>query len=43
MMIISQAKPHHTEDIKVFYSQCGYEGGLSEEDLILIRPVLNII
>jgi N-acetylglutamate synthase-like GNAT family acetyltransferase len=36
MTIISQAKPHDTEDIKVFYSQCGYGGGLSEQDLILV-------
>ena len=36
MTIISQAKPHDTEDIKAFYRQCGYGGGLSEKDLILI-------
>ncbi|WP_269141607.1 hypothetical protein [Nostoc commune] len=36
MTIISQVKPHNTQAIKVFYSQCGYGGDLStlEEDLI---------
>ncbi|KYC38942.1 hypothetical protein WA1_33615 [Scytonema hofmannii PCC 7110] len=36
MPTISQAKPHDIQDIKVFYNQCGYGGGLSKEDLILI-------
>jgi len=39
MLTISQAKPHNLQDIKVFYSQCGYGGGLSEEDLILIAQL----
>ncbi|MEH2383891.1 MAG: GNAT family N-acetyltransferase [Nostoc sp.] len=39
MVKIIQAKPHNTEAIKVFYSQCGYGGGLSEEDLILIAQL----
>jgi N-acetylglutamate synthase-like GNAT family acetyltransferase len=36
MTIISQAKPQDIEDIKGFYNQCGYGGGLGEHDLILI-------
>jgi N-acetylglutamate synthase-like GNAT family acetyltransferase len=36
MTTITQAKPHDAEDIKAFYRQCGYGGGLSEKDLILI-------
>jgi N-acetylglutamate synthase-like GNAT family acetyltransferase len=39
MIIISQAKPHDIEDIKVFYSQCGYGGGLNEQDMILIAQL----
>lgn len=40
MIKISQAKPHNTEEIKVFYSQCGYGGGpISEEDLIFIAQL----
>lgn len=36
MATITQAKPHDAENIKAFYRQCGYGGGLSEKDLILI-------
>ncbi|MUL38873.1 GNAT family N-acetyltransferase [Gloeocapsopsis dulcis] len=36
MTAITQAKPDDAEDIKAFYRQCGYGGGLSEKDLILI-------
>jgi N-acetylglutamate synthase-like GNAT family acetyltransferase len=36
MTAITQAKPHDVEDIKAFYRHCGYGGGLSEKDLILI-------
>ncbi|MGB7416956.1 MAG: GNAT family N-acetyltransferase [Thermosynechococcaceae cyanobacterium] len=39
MTIISPAKLHDMEDIKVFYRQCGYGGGLSEEDLIFIAQL----
>lgn len=39
MTIIRPAKPDDIEDIKVFYSQCGYGGGLSEEDLIFIAQL----
>ncbi|MHC5599724.1 MAG: GNAT family N-acetyltransferase [Nostoc sp.] len=39
MTIISQAKLDDTEDIKVFYSLCGYGGGLGKEDLILIAQL----
>jgi N-acetylglutamate synthase-like GNAT family acetyltransferase len=39
MMTINLAKPHNTEDIKVFYSQCGYGGGLNKEDVILIAQL----
>jgi N-acetylglutamate synthase-like GNAT family acetyltransferase len=36
MTTIAQAKLHNAEDIKAFYRQCGYGGGLSEKDVILI-------
>jgi predicted N-acetyltransferase YhbS len=36
MTTITQAKPHDAKDIEAFYRQCGYGGGLSEKDLILI-------
>lgn len=36
MTIISQAALQDIEDIKAFYSLCGYGGGLSEKDTILI-------
>jgi GNAT superfamily N-acetyltransferase len=40
MIKISQAKPHNSEEIKVFYSQCGYGSGpISEEDLIFIAQL----
>ncbi|WP_414530743.1 GNAT family N-acetyltransferase [Nodularia chucula] len=40
MLKISKAKPHNTEAIRVFYSQCGYGGGpISEEDLIFIAQL----
>jgi GNAT superfamily N-acetyltransferase len=34
MMAIKLAKLHDTEAIKTFYSQCGYGGGLNEEDRV---------
>jgi N-acetylglutamate synthase-like GNAT family acetyltransferase len=36
MTAISQAIRTDYEDIKSFYHQCGYGGGLNEKDLILI-------
>ncbi|WP_414530124.1 GNAT family N-acetyltransferase [Nodularia chucula] len=39
MLTISQAKPHDIENIKIFYSQCGYGGGVSDKDLILIAQL----
>ena len=36
MTTIRQAKPQDLEEIKAFYSRCGYGGGLRKEDLILI-------
>jgi N-acetylglutamate synthase-like GNAT family acetyltransferase len=39
MMAIKLAKLHDTEAIKTFYSQCGYGGGLNEEDRVLIAQL----
>ncbi|WP_019505973.1 GNAT family N-acetyltransferase [Pleurocapsa sp. PCC 7319] len=39
MTTINLAELFETEDIKAFYNQCGYEGGLNEEDLILIAQL----
>lgn len=39
MMTINLAKPHDTQAIKTFYSQCGYGGGLNEEDRVLIAQL----
>jgi N-acetylglutamate synthase-like GNAT family acetyltransferase len=39
MTTIDLVKPHDIEDIKAFYSQCGYGGGLNKEDLILIAQL----
>jgi N-acetylglutamate synthase-like GNAT family acetyltransferase len=39
MVTINLAKPHNTEAIKTFYSQCGYGGGLNKEDRILIAQL----
>jgi N-acetylglutamate synthase-like GNAT family acetyltransferase len=39
MMTINLAKPHDTEAIKAFYSQCGYGGSLNEEDRILVAQL----
>ena len=39
MLKISQAKLHDVEAIKAFYIQCGYGGGLSEEDLLFIAQL----
>jgi len=36
MLKISQAKLHDIEAIKAFYNQCGYSGGVNEEDLLFI-------
>ncbi len=36
MTTITQAETHDVEDIKAFYRQCGYGGGLNEKDLMLI-------
>lgn len=36
MTIITRARPYDVEDIKAFYRQCGYGGGLSEKDLAFI-------
>lgn len=36
MAIINLAKPQDIEDLKTFYHQCGYGGGLNEKDRILI-------
>lgn len=39
MTIIRQAKLHDMEHIKTLYRQCGYGGGLNEEDLIMIAQL----
>ena len=35
MVIISRSNPQNIEAVKVFYSHCGYGGGVSNKDLIL--------
>ena len=39
MITIEQAKPYDIDDVKVFYHQCNYGGGLSEKDLIFIAQL----
>lgn len=39
MLKISQAKLHDIEAIKTFYNQCGYGGGVNEEDLLFIAQL----
>ena len=39
MLKISQANLHHIEAVKAFYKQCGYNGGVNEEDLLFIAQL----
>jgi hypothetical protein len=39
MLKISQATQYDIKAIRAFYCQCGYGGGLSEEDLLFIAQL----
>lgn len=39
MLKINQAKLLDIEVIKAFYNQCGYSGGVSEDDLLFIAQI----
>ena len=44
MVKISLAKSHHDESIRELYRQCGYGGGLNQEDDVLIaQSTENIV